>query len=83
MEFIKANNGDRYYIRNSEGNTIAYIEKMYMGTHGHWRGWDHYVLDLGRKEFICGRAFWYFGIENTPEWFRNLQAAKEYYGGVA
>lgn len=41
MRVVK--DGERYYAENNDGKRVAYIEKNYIGTHGYWRGWEHYV----------------------------------------
>ena len=42
ITFIKSDDGERISAIK-DGVEIAYIKKNRFGTHGHWRGWEHYV----------------------------------------
>ena len=83
MKFIKINNGDRYNIVDCDGNTVAYINKYFFGSHGHWRGWEHWIFDSDRNDFICGWSFDFLGIENIPAFFGNIKEAKAYYETIS
>ena len=73
---------DRYDIKEGD-MIIAYIEKNRMGTHGHWRGYTHYMYHEGR--FLWAGADIVIGGKMRPwtdaPWvFRNIREVKDYYG---
>lgn len=68
-----------------DGEVIAYVVKNYMGTHGHWRGWEHYLLYNGKMTnamYPLTLSLIDIGTENCddiPITFRNLNEFKNYY----
>ena len=70
---------DRIYVIDDSGNEIAMAEKQYMGTHGHWRGYLHYVKENG-KWVWCGTDRMFCSIpEEVPAWFGSVKEIKRYY----
>ena len=81
MSIIKT--GDRYEAVNSDGFVVAYIVKNYMGTHGHSRGWEHYVYCRKVQDYARGDAVSYVyqddSFRDIPWTFRNIKQFSEYY----
>ena len=84
MNRIKKDGDETYNIFNESNEMIGVLKKNSFGTHGHWRGWNHYVYckQLGR--------FAWAGSEipingKLQRWadaqviFLNLKEAKQYY----
>lgn len=44
MRFEKTADGERINVIDDDGTIIAYAEKQRFGTHGHWRGYLHYLF---------------------------------------
>jgi len=57
-----------------DGQVIACVRKNYIGTHGHWRGWEHRLLHDGRMVHAS-----FFGHGSFPWVFGNLNEFKDYY----
>ena len=68
-KLIKTGN-DRYDIVNEAGTAIAYVVKRGMGTHGHWRGWEHSLPCPDPKKVLWAE----------PEWLPNLTEVRKCYG---
>ena len=83
--------GDFVRAIDSNGTVIGYIKRQRHGTHGHWRGYLHYVPCKDRDN----RMIW-AGIEENyiypdrphvewkswteaPSWFSNVKEFKAYY----
>lgn len=81
---------DRFDIINETGSTIAYVVKAGMGTHGHWRGWEHHLFcpELGKILWagVSDRIVHPKTGSNHVRWtseplfFQNLKEIKAHYG---
>lgn len=96
MMFIKSQDGETISAVNSKGMVIAYIRKNRFGTHGHWRGWEHYKYCYYTNRFLrtdvmyqmvypsWTSGFGYFGSWSPdPMIFRSIQDFKDHYKEVA
>lgn len=95
MTFIKSKDGDTISAVNSMGLVVACIKKNRFGTHGHWRGWEHYKYCYYRNRLLktttwfrdvfpsWDEGFGYFGswTDDVP-WFGSIQEFKDYYKEV-
>lgn len=77
IEFVKQT--DRVDAIGPDGTPVAYIEKNYMGTHGHSRGWEHFIYDK-QYGFIYAGAIQVDHL-NHPWIFSSVKDFKNYYGG--
>lgn len=73
--------GDRIYAINADGKTIAYIEKNRFGTHGHWRGWNHYVYDNSKGDFLWAGVYEILS-DLVPCIFMSIKEFKAYYEAI-
>lgn len=76
MEFVKT--AGRYVAVNPDGTAAAYIERNYIGTHGHYKGWNHMVWDAGRRRFVQPSIL-DFQKDGLPSVFRNVLEFQSYY----
>lgn len=91
MNRLVKNGNDRYDIINETGAIIACIVKDYMGTHGHWRGYQHHVFceKLGKMLWAGVTASFVYPEAkrdpwlrwtDEPQYFGNLKEVREHYG---
>ena len=92
MKIIKS--GENYLAVDDSGKTVAYIKKNCFGTHGHWRGWEHYVFSEKKNDYVIAEVmneenglFWWRDPEcmdsdqYIPAVFCNIKAFRDYYEG--
>ena len=79
MKIIK--NGETYSAVNDDGKVVAFIVKNCFGTHGHWRGWEHYVYCDEKNAFYTAECInnCFNPAEEIPCIFCNIKEFKEYY----
>ncbi len=80
----------RYNVVNEAGTVIAFIEKYGIGTHGHYRGYQHHVfcpelgelLWAGVADHVVhpGSERPWNNWSDAPAHFVNLKEARAYYG---
>ena len=90
MTFTKTEDGEKILAIDSTGRTVAYIEKDRFGSHGHWKGYLHYIFceKLGKliwagvDEYMIypdrPHESWKSWTE-APPWFPNVKEFKTYY----
>lgn len=82
--------GDIVRAISTEGAVLGYIKKDRFGTHGHWRGYLHYVLckennkliwaGINEREIFPDRPYTpWKSWTDAPTWFANVKEFKEYY----
>lgn len=77
---IMQKTGKDYLILSGE-KTIARLEKNYIGTHRHSRGWLHYQALPDGTMMWCGVDKRIFPNKpDAPELFKSIQEARQYYG---
>ena len=84
MKIIKEN--EKILIIDQSGSVIAYLEKNGFGTHGHYRGYKHFIFSAADNKYIwCGVEYYckeekeFKRFTDKPETFRNLKEVKLYY----
>ena len=83
MKAIK--DGEKIFVVDESGTEKAYIEKYYFGTHGHYRGYTHFVFSETAGRFLWAGVTEYNNGEfkpwtAAPAYFPNLKEFKTYYG---
>lgn len=74
--------GGKYYAINESGETVAYIEKNYFGTHGHSRGWKHFAMSKAQNKIVPADYLYYFEHDEEIQFaFCNINDFKKYYEG--
>ena len=67
----------KYYAVDNSGAVVAYIERNFIGTHGHSSGWLHMVIHEGKA--TSAEGLWFSG-SSAPWVFRNIKDFRSYYG---
>lgn len=76
MIYKKTADGERISAVTSEGIALGYIQKARMGTHGHWRGWEHFVFSRKHEAYVPVYAY---SELSEPCHFNSIRDFKEYY----
>lgn len=88
--FKLVKDGGKYNVTDEAGKIVACAEKGYIGTHGHYRGFNHYIYSekLGRLRWAgeMGPVAGPDGKRALKPWteeplmFKSLKEFKNYYG---